>query len=192
MKNNVIPLFPTPFGIYQLDVDLDRIYSSLSKFKTSPNYLLSGSKSSFQRDVSILYEDDFFHLFAKIQLALEEYAKIVSLEPIVVTDSWYNEMSIGKRLISHRHEHSVVSGAFYIKCGKKTVPLKFRNPLTPYRMMELYTNSPSDYSSGGMQFKPKPGVLFLFPSWLEHETDEEKDDRCVISLNTTYKNEVQR
>ena len=192
MKNNVVSLFPTPFGIYQLDVDLDRIYSSLSKFKTAPNYLLSGSKSSFERDVSILYEDEFFDLFSKVQFALDDYAKTVSLEPIVVTDSWYNEMSIGKRLILHRHEHSVVSGAFYIKCSKKSVPLKFKNPLAPYRMMELYTKNPSDYSSGGMQFQPKPGVLFLFPSWLEHETIEERDDRCVISLNTTYKKELQR
>jgi uncharacterized protein (TIGR02466 family) len=192
MKSNITPLFPTPFGIYELDIDLDKIYSGLSKFKTTPNHLLSGSKSSFQRDVSILYDDEFFDLFSKIQMSLDDYSKTVSLEPIFVTDSWYNEMDKGKRLRCHRHEYSIVSGAFYVKCSEKTVTLNFRNPLIPYRMAELYSNIPSEYSSSGMSFQPKAGVLFLFPSWLEHETDEERGDRCVISLNTTYKTQLKQ
>ena len=112
--------------------------------------------------------------------------KIVSYS-LIITDSWHNKMEKGKRVRLHRHEDSVVSGSFYVKTEKNTVPLIFRNPLHPYRMTEIYVDKKSKYSTGGMKFPATPGILYLFPSWLEHETDEEKGDRCVISLNTKYK-----
>ena len=116
MKNNVVPLFPTPFGIYQLDVDLDRIYSSLSKFKTAPNYLLSGSESDFERDVSILYEDEFFDLFCDLS---NDY----------VSDKyWMGELGTG--LISPYDERKYRDSLLYTSPNYGILDIDLTDPFT--------------------------------------------------------------
>ena len=38
----------------------------------------------------------------------------------------------------HRHERSVVSGAFYIDISEDITPLMFKSPLFPYKMIDAY------------------------------------------------------
>ena len=114
MNKEVISLFPTPVGIYQIDIDLGLVYKNLSKFKTGPHGLLEDSNSSYDQDSSVLYDEDFKDLHMKIQTCLDDYVSIVQLQPLVVTGSWYNEMNVGCKVNLHRHEGSVVSGAFYV------------------------------------------------------------------------------
>lgn len=186
MNKEIISLFPTPVGIYQLDIDLDNIYKKLDKFKTGPHGLLDDSKSSYDQDVSILYDEDFHELHGIIQTCLDDYTNTVQLQPLVVTGSWYNEMERGCKVNLHRHEGSVISGAFYVNVSN-AVPLRFKSPLQPYKMNDLHVRTDSEFSSPGVQFPPESGNLMLFPSWLEHETDNEEGRRCVISFNTLYK-----
>lgn len=186
MNKEIVRLFPTPVGIYQLNIDLESLYERLKKFKTEPHGLLDDSKSSYNQDVSILYDEDFVDLHEQIQFCLEDYTNNIRLQPLVVTGSWYNEMEDGCKVNLHRHEGSVISGAFYIKIDN-AVPLRFKNPLLPYKMNDLHTSTDSEFSSPGVQFPPESGNLVLFPSWLEHETDNETGKRCVLSFNTLYK-----
>jgi uncharacterized protein (TIGR02466 family) len=186
MNKEVISLFPTPVGIYQIDIDLGLVYKNLSKFKTGPHGLLEDSNSSYDQDSSVLYDEDFKDLHMKIQTCLDDYVSIVQLQPLVVTGSWYNEMNVGCKVNLHRHEGSVVSGAFYVNT-KDAVPLRFKNPLLPYKMNDLHEGMSCQFSSPGVQLPPESGNLVLFPSWLEHETDAEVGTRCVISFNTLYK-----
>ena len=95
-------------------------------------------------------------------------------------------MTTGKRLNLHRHEGSVLSGAFYLKVDNDSVPLRFKSPLLPYKMNDMYQRMDNQYASTGVMLKPSNGQLVLFPSWLEHETDPECGERCVISFNTFY------
>ena len=190
LTKQLIQLFPIPFGVYELNVNLDSVYNALQDFSTGPNYLISGCRSSYNKGKSVLYDEKLFTLYHQITECVNDYSEELGVGPVIITDSWHNEMQMGKRLHLHRHEDSVISGVFYVKSEIHTVPLKFRNPLHPYRMTEIYVNKTSKYSTGGMQFPARKGILYLFPSWLEHETDEEMGPRCVISLNTKYKHEV--
>ena len=190
LSKQLVQLFPIPFGVYKLNVDLNSIYDILQNFSTGSNYLLSGSSSSYGKGKSVLYDENLFPLYHQITECVDDYSKELGVGSVIITDSWHNQMELGKRIRLHRHEESVISGAFYVKTEMKTVPLMFRNPLHPYRMTEVYEDKTTKYSTGGMQFPAKQGILYLFPSWLEHESDEEKGHRCVISLNTKYKNEV--
>ena len=83
----------------------------------------------------------------------------------------------------HRHQGSVVSGALYIDLPDNPSPIRFKNPLIPYKMMELYTEQ-SNYHQSVEIYE---GLLILFPSWLEHETLPQKGKRTVISFNTLHK-----
>lgn len=187
MIGEVVGLFPTPVGIYELDVDVDQIYEKILTFTSRPHGLLDQSKSSFEEDGSILYDPDLKDLREQIDICIQDYTDQVCLQPIMITGSWYNQMERGCRVNLHRHEGSVVSGAFYLDVDEDTVPLRFRSPLSPYKMNDLYERFDSQFASVGVMMPPKKGTLLLFPSWLEHETDPEEGSRCVISFNTLYK-----
>ncbi|NDB30341.1 hypothetical protein EB155_11520 [archaeon] len=187
MNGEVVGLFPTPVGIYEIDIDLDLVKKKILTFTTQPHGLLDDSQSSFENDGSILYDPDLNFLKEKIESCIDDYVQNVCLQPIVITGSWYNQMKIGCRVNLHRHEGSVVSGAFYVDVDDDTVPLRFKSPLQPYKMNDLHERFENQYASVGVMLPPKKGTLLLFPSWLEHETDSETGTRCVISFNTLYR-----
>ena len=187
MSDNVVPLFPTPIGAYEIDVDLDFVYSKITEYTSAPHFLLEDSESSFGQDSNVLEDQDLADLRSKILECIKDYTDTTCLQPLDITGTWYNQMKKGDKVTLHRHEGSVISGAFYVKTDEDTVPLRFQTPLKPYKMNDLYENFNSQYASSGVQINVQPGSLLLFPSWLEHETDAERGERCVISFNTFYK-----
>jgi hypothetical protein len=187
MSENVVPLFPTPVGAYEIDVDLDFVYKKITEYTSAPHFLLEDSDSSFGQDSNILQDPDLADLRLKLLECIKDYTDTTCLQELEITGAWYNQMRKGNKVTLHRHEGSVISGAFYVKTDENTVPLRFQTPLKPYKMNDLYENFNSQYASSGVQINPQPGSLLLFPSWLEHETDAEKGERCVISFNTLYK-----
>ena len=187
MSDNVVPLFPTPVGAYEIDIDVEFIYQKLVEYKTAPHFLLEDSHSSFGQDSNILHDPDLASLRLKLLECIKDYTDTTCLQELEITGSWYNEMKIGDKVTLHRHEGSVLSGAFYVKVDENTVPIRFHNPLKPYKMNDLYENFNSQYASTAVQIAPQSDSLLLFPSWLEHQTDSEMGERCVISFNTLYK-----
>lgn len=187
MNGEVVGFFPTPVGMYELDIDTVEVEETISGFKSRPHVLLDQSKSSFEEDGSILYDSSLIHLREKIDHCLAHYTDQVGLQPLIITGSWYNQMERGCKVNLHRHEGSVVSGAFYVDVDENTVPLRFRSPLQPYKMNDLHEKFDNQFASVGMMLPPQKGMLLLFPSWLEHETDPEQGNRCVISFNTLYR-----
>ncbi len=185
MKKEILSLFPTPVGIYEIDIDCNEIYDKLLQFKANPHGLLDGSLSSYAEDQNILYNLTSLH--KKIQICIDDYTKTTGLQSLIITGSWYNQMNLGCKVNLHRHEGSVVSGVFYVK-AHNSVPLKFKSPLLPHKMNDLYDRMDCAFSSFGIHLQPKTGSLIVFPSWIEHETDNETGERCVISFNTLYKN----
>ena len=85
---------------------------------------------------------------------------------------------------AHRHERSVISGAYYPKCEDESAPLIFESPLQPYQMnMNNIRQGP--YNQYFLDFNPQPGLLVLFPSWLRHSVPPNRSDkRYTISFNT--------
>jgi len=187
MSENVVPLFPTPVGAYEIDIDLDFVYKKITEYTSAPHFLLEESDSSFGQDSNILHDPDLAYLRLKLLECIKDYTDTTCLQELEITGAWYNQMRKGDKVTLHRHEGSVLSGAFYVRTDEDTVPLRFQNPLKPYKMNDLYDNFNSQYASSGVQINVESGTLLLFPSWLEHETGAEKGERCVISFNTLYK-----
>ena len=182
-----LDLFPTPVSQYDLSfLDLDGIIKILDKFEVAPHGLLDDSDSSYGLDFTILYDDELKFLKEELDICINEYVQRTGLQDIVITGSWYNKMKTGRRLNLHRHEGSVLSGAFYLDVDDNSVPLRMRSPLLPYKMNDMYQRMDNQYASTGGMLKPSKGQLILFPSWIEHETDSEQGHRCLISFNTFY------
>ena len=181
-----LDLFPTPVSKYDLSfLDLDKIFKIIKQVKVEPHNLIGNSDSSYGSEFSILY-DQLNFLKEELENCLQEYTQRVGLKDVEIVNSWFNNMTTGKSIKIHRHEGSVISGAFYIKVDDKSVPLRFKSPLYPYQMLSIF-KTPTQYVCPDYDLKPTNGQLVLFPSWLEHETDAECGERVVISFNTFYK-----
>ena len=182
-----IDIFPTPVTKYDLSfLDLDKIFKIIKQVKVVPHDLLGESDSSYGSEFTILYDDKLKFLKQELDNCLQEYTQRVGLEEVEIIRSWYNNMSTGKSIKLHRHEGSVISGAFYLKVNDNSVPLKFKSPVLPSKMIDMFI-TPTQYACSFFDLKPTIGQLVLFPSWLEHETDAECGERVVISFNTFYK-----
>lgn len=141
-------------------LNLENILKILQSTQTREHGLVGDGISSYNYGMPILEYPELFGLKAIIQKYLKEYHP----KPLKIINSWFNTMNVGDELKIHKHEESIVSGAFYINVGDNSVPLIFSTE----------------------QVKPKNGLLVLFPSEMEHYTEPEREQRTVMSFNTEY------
>lgn len=141
-------------------LNLEKILKILQSTQTREHGLVGDGISSYNYGMPILEHPELIGLKKIIQKHLKEYHP----KPLKIINSWFNTMNVGDELKIHKHEESVVSGAFYVRIGENSVPLIFSTE----------------------QVKPKNGLLVLFPSEMDHYTEPEKEKRIVISFNTDY------
>jgi len=109
----------------------------------------------------------------------------------VRTEYWIMINSPNTYNITHTHPNSHLSGVFWIKALDKCGKLKFHNPNTFERYVELNsyvdlfrkdTNTHEAYI-----YEPKEGMLISFPSHVAHRVLENKsnEDRIAVSYNIT-------
>ena len=182
-------IFPTV--IYEHDFSNDPEFQLLkdicSNTKTEPHGLVSGGESSYIYGHGRLFDNMFLRgIKSRVQDCVNRYTHDLGLEPVGITNSWFNKMSKGHRVERHRHECSVVSGALYLHADEGSVPLRLFNPLNQSRMFEHIERN--DFLNEMWHEVPcVTGKLVIFPSWLEHDTlNNNTDSRITVSFNSTY------
>jgi len=146
---------------FHLDfLNLNQIIQILKYSKTENHGLVGKGVSSYNVGMPILEHPDLKGL----KTIILKYVNECSTKPLKLINSWFNTMNPGDVLKIHKHEESILSGAFYVNVGEHSVPLIFKH----YKV------------------QPKNGLLVIFSSELEHYTEEEKQERTVISFNTDY------
>lgn len=146
---------------YHLDfLNLTYISNIIEQSNTETHGLVQNGISSYNVGMPILEHPKLFSIKKIILKCVNE----CSDKPLKIINSWFNVMKIGTELKKHKHEESILSGAFYVDVGRDSVPLIFPH----------------------CKIKPQNGLLVIFSSDLEHYTEKEKDYRKVISFNTDY------
>ena len=185
--HNIFPLAVMEFRI--LCSPNDHITEKLEAYKPSMKdhpLLEGGGKSTYNPYDSILDKPEFAELRREFEQRLKEYGKLLGLREFEMINSWFSIMEKDTSLKMHRHQASLISGAYYPKCPEGSVGLTFKNPLQPYKMCELYSEV-TGYNAMEAILPAKEGHLYLFPSWLEHGTKTNTtDERYVISFNTMH------
>jgi uncharacterized protein (TIGR02466 family) len=104
----------------------------------------------------------------------------------VVTGAWSNIESPGDYVRVHMHPWSVFSGVYYLKCDDRSGDIFLVDPRPGAGALYWPTNEVAE--RGAINFEPRPGLLLLFPSWLEHYTDPNgsEEERVCISFNTHF------
>lgn len=181
MEIKELHLFPTLVMGFNLKNDIDAT-DLLNFYQGIDHDLVRNGTSTYYRDNNIL--KSFPEVKNKIQECIDIYSEKMSLGKLIICDSWMNRMSLGSKTMPHRHPGSVCSGVYYPKIDDDSASLIFHNPLTPYKMNEIFheENTLNTYFN---YFPPTEGTLFIFPSWLEHETEiNNTEERYALSFNT--------
>ena len=107
--------------------------------------------------------------------------------PVVISGGWYNILPKGGFTERHRHESSVISGAFYVELPAGDFGNFYVvSPLQPY-MMCVHNIKETPYGQYFHDVPIKEDHLYLFPSWLEHgsRVNKTEHDRITVSFNTS-------
>ena len=186
-----LALFPTLVSAFDLSghSQIQTCLDIIEKAETGEHALIIGGKSSFiNGDEEFLFNSELTKLRTDIQNCIDSYAETAGLEQTILGTSWFNVMEEGGQVDKHRHEGSVVSGAFYPHVEDDSCPLIFESPLRPLRMNDVF-DAQNSFSSYFASCKPRTGLLLIFPSWLEHKTDPNTSSkRITVSFNTMRKN----
>lgn len=185
-----VNLFPTPVMLVDMS-DLQcksKLLEIIDNSPTEQHDLVAGGRSSFST-TPILFDTQLAELNDKIHFHLDEYSRHLGLKRLQITNNWFNIMGEGNKVVRHRHEGSLISGAYYPRAPQGSTKLHFVNPLTPFRMTEIY-NYDTPYSAYSQNVECIEDLMVLFPSWLEHYTEENTtSNRTVISFNTMISND---
>jgi uncharacterized protein (TIGR02466 family) len=96
--------------------------------------------------------------------------------------AWANINRRGHYNTIHTHPSATWSGVYYVDRGET-------NPKTEGTSIQLYDPNPArtniffpDVGSGSFRFRPEPGLMILFPSYVPHDVPPHQGDRPRISI----------
>jgi hypothetical protein len=142
-------------------LNLNTIRNTLLKIETSSHGLVPKGVSTYNHGMPTLEYPELTGLRNILKQYVRLYCNKYDILPLKFINSWFNISQAGNKLKAHKHEESIVSGAFYIS---GSTPLIFPEA----------------------SIKPYPGLLVIFSSDLVHYTEEETEERIIISFNTDY------
>jgi len=89
------------------------------------------------------------------------------------TELWVQEFSEkgGGHHEGHMHYDNHISGFYFLKCSDKTSMPVFHDPRPAKVITQLPQKNENNItlSSDKIHYKPKPGTMILFPSYMEHQ-----------------------
>lgn len=155
--------------------------------KLSSHLSLKGEAKSTHGLNSNILSNIKSNIVENINNKINEYAIDYGVRKLKLDNSWVNIQNKNSILNKHSHPDSIVSGALYLKVDKNSSKIYFYNPNTYLTFVNVLKQT--EFSCENYYFTPQLGDLILFPSWLMHGSNDEKNnsiERIVLSFNTLY------
>lgn len=192
-------LFPTLVQVFNFEdhpsnKDIVELMENFEHTANWPKDIGKGKTSSLHFDpvskvhktTNCLSMPEFEKLRRDIENCLNDYTRTVGLENVELTKSWFNVQENEGHVNEHRHELSIVSGAYYPYVEEGSAPIIFKSPILLAKMAEVHDRA-TEFTANIMEFHPRTGMLVLFPSWLYHHTSFNKTNkRLTVSFNTRH------
>lgn len=183
-------LFPTPVAKFELGRDLSGVEREhLFNLETRSN---QGNITSV--DNNVLNKPELHSLTDFLNGSLQEYFNAVYAPKtdaeLHITQSWVNYTKPGQFHHKHAHPNSLVSGVFYIQAAKETDKLHFFKD--GFQQIKIMPKDFNLYNSDSWWLEAATGMLYLFPSSLQHMVEQVTGDdtRISLSFNTFPKGNI--
>lgn len=98
-------------------------------------------------------------------------------------EAWGNIHDAAGFNLPHIHREAVLSGCFYLHTPTESGETVFHDPRPGTLYSRPWGRGANSWSKVGVQVKP--GMLLLFPNWLEHSVEQSQsvDARYSIAMN---------
>ena len=183
-----VPLFPTliheSHGMFK-DEYIEKLITTCKSLEfTSGDYNVKQSIDSY------LHKDDRFIkicMYVKALLRSIKIAEVYDTTDFEISQMWVNVCEKGIAHHQHWHANSFFSGIIYLTGGAPTV---FYDPVIGRQMSSL--NVWAETTQPAISLESKPGLIRIFPSYLQHKTlpNDGDEDRISISFNAIPVGEV--
>ncbi len=120
-----------------------------------------------------------------INLAISDMGWDLTNQSVKITGIWaiINEKDAWNQ--KHHHSNSDLSAAYYVSASENCGDIVFYDPRPAPVHNHPISKSPNKLNATVNSIKPEPGLLVLFPSYLEHSVNPNQSNkkRIVISFN---------
>ena len=98
-----------------------------------------------------------------------------------------SEMNPGDKHGLHTHPNCIISGVFYLAIPEGSSSIKFRDPRPFRNTLALPILQDTLENWVWVHIDPEPGLLLMWPSWLEHEVPiNQAQGRITLVFNLAW------
>jgi len=180
MIEPTISLFSSPIWQFGIQINFDEAIKEAYDIQKNNKSVTISNVGGYQSP-NIDIKKHFPELFAEASKILQAISAETDMN-LVLDGSWININKTGDFNKSHCHPLISMSAVFYLKSQENSGNIVFNNPTLA---MHYPINTNNKYFWGTYWFSPVQGSLFVFPSYLEHfvEQNKNKEDRISLALN---------
>jgi hypothetical protein len=173
---NKLSLFETPLWITKLDLDLNSLENKIKLFSSKTESKKFSNVGGYQGHN--FYDEILFNSISNcIPVNKDKPLENVSIYSWVNINKKFNK----NERHCHMHPDTLLSGVFYVKYPENSGLIRFYDP----RGHLIQNQKDYNYYYNGYAYNyiyPEDNLLILFPSWLEHDVDENKSNQERISI----------
>jgi uncharacterized protein (TIGR02466 family) len=184
MCEPTISLFSSPIWQFDFQINFKKAIEEAYDIQKNNRSVIISNVGGYQSP-NIDVKKHFPELFAEIAELLQSISAETEMN-LVLDNSWININKTGDFNKSHCHPLASMSAVFYLKSQEDSGNIVFSNPTLA---MHYPINTNNKYFWGTYWFPPIQGRLFIFPSYLKHlvEQNKNKEDRISLALNFSNK-----
>jgi len=185
--------FSTPIWTSKID-DYDKVNEEMLNFiinlqkKDSTGIVKSNFKGWHSKDFDL--KDKCLTKFVtaikkNINTSLNDMNWDLDSQSVKITNMWAIINEKGALNQKHHHSNSDISAAYYVSAHDDCGDIVFYDPRPARVYKHPIAKSPNKLNATINSVKPEPGLLVLFPSYLEHSVNPNLSNkkRIVISFN---------
>ena len=179
--------FHTPIWVDNLNFDTEKVAKKCLQLRESgyPSRKFSNIGGYQSCNINLTEHYEFLDIANLLDLKINELKDSINPNLIFrLSNAWININEKGCGNGKHVHPSSVFSGTIYVQTDDDTGDIVFFNDHSPIKHYP-FQHWGSDMFHDTVSYKPKNGMIILFPSWIPHSVQNSKSDipRISISFN---------
>ena len=100
-------------------------------------------------------------------------------------DAWMNIYRKHDFQELHTHNDSMISASYYLRCNDSSAKIYFKHPVIDMMPPRILSYNHLNY--GVAHFKPQPGMVLIFRSYLYHGVEKQKNNDIRINLSYNFR-----
>jgi uncharacterized protein (TIGR02466 family) len=188
-------IFSVPVYKIKLDLNVKELQSFCNKYQYNDIVGKTVSNHGGYHSSDLSLDDVILQpLIGEIKTHSSKFAKtFFSKNKQILNNMWFNINLYKDYNVVHHHAGDDISGVYYIKTPNECGNIIFEHPikdLLNYYLLNIENRvEVNNYTAGTWWMPAEVNMLYLFPAWLNHsvETNKNKtEERISIGFNTYH------